>query len=338
MPDIASLTSQVQQLGRDVAFWGTFVRWSMFFTAILGVAYFIFIEIQSSKAGALADKQQQLIAAKDEQLARDLKEKDLQIGKANEAAGNANERAGILEKEAAEQRRIAGELEKQNLATATQLEAERAKRLALERAVAPREIPFSIMGEVSTLDPLRPLKGTTFVFETISNEEARRAATNISGLLKEAGADTKVTVFLAGTFPDGVTISYREYVLPDKDLEFANDPSAHSAKTLAAFLIAYDWKEVQMRPVLIGGANDPNQAKLPAKTVRVLVGFKPVTYFRESATGLPGKATFALLGNDAEISRMVEAIKQNRAKVDAAIAAQRLKMRREGPDPEPRKR
>jgi hypothetical protein len=195
MVDIQALSSQVEQLKGSVGWWNTWVVRLLVVTAIIlgltfvvGVVYAAFSKIALSRADALANAQTELSRAKDEQLARDLKAKDLLIsaadqkageankeaGKANqkageanerasvadEAAGKANERAGELEKGAAEARLKQEELKEQNLATELRLEEEKTTRLELEKSLAPRtilltlppgRIPLEIIGSGMTV-------------------------------------------------------------------------------------------------------------------------------------------------------------------------------------------
>ena len=101
MPDISTLSSQAEELARTHSFWNS---WSVIFvavTAFAAVLYFIGQWMTNKRGNELNTTQVALIRAKDEQLTRDLKEKDGQIADANKRAGVANEAASKADESAA---------------------------------------------------------------------------------------------------------------------------------------------------------------------------------------------------------------------------------------------
>jgi len=90
MLSIQTLTSQVEQLERTSGWWNNVTLWLVAGTAIVAALYFITSLISSSKSNALKNAQANLIRAKDEQLVRDLKDKDEHIAEADKKAAEAN--------------------------------------------------------------------------------------------------------------------------------------------------------------------------------------------------------------------------------------------------------
>src|SRR5947207_10025480 len=115
MSDIESLASQVEHLNASFDRWNNLTTYLIATTALVATLYFIATFVANKKATRLKNVQAALGGAKDEQLARDLKEKDKQIADATRKAAEANEKAEEerlarlrLEKEIA-QRRLTGE-------------------------------------------------------------------------------------------------------------------------------------------------------------------------------------------------------------------------------------
>lgn len=103
-------------------------------------------------------------------------------GDANESAGKANERAGNLEKEATQ-------LKRDNLVTEARLTAANAeiadvnaKRLDLERSLAPRT--FGANGKIVNLEKLKKFAGINIVLRFLPDAESERVASVLIGLLK----------------------------------------------------------------------------------------------------------------------------------------------------------
>src|SRR5258708_5349571 len=94
MPDIQTLTSQVQQLERSSAFWNKLALWAIAATAIVAALYFVFSYVATKTSAALVNKQAALSHEKDEQLARDLKAKDDQIAATSREAARIEAEAG----------------------------------------------------------------------------------------------------------------------------------------------------------------------------------------------------------------------------------------------------
>ncbi len=87
--DIESLVFRVQQLNQSLDWWNTAMVYALVFTALAAIAVVLTTRIALTRAKQLADAQELLIHAKDEQLALDLRDKDLKIAEANQRADEA---------------------------------------------------------------------------------------------------------------------------------------------------------------------------------------------------------------------------------------------------------
>jgi hypothetical protein len=223
------------------------------------------------------------------------------IGIAYDTAGVANQRAAQLERETAQLQKdntkLAGDLQQagakekveeqklraQNLATESKLEAQRQTSVELERkleaerkttleveaALAPRMIPFMSGPDTTNLDPLRPYRGISVVFEVIDDAEGRRAAGNLWGLLEYAGWKPSTAPARADIESiNGVTIF-------GPVLSRAPDPTDpllpklyDGCIALQDFLISNGWNATCLFVF------SPRLAPNPFKELRVVVGFK----------------------------------------------------------------
>src|SRR4030067_2116713 len=92
--EIQSLTERVQDLQRSFDSWNTGYVWLVAFTVFLAFVVF-FTQFMSIRRGKqLTQVQLALAAAKDRQLASELKEKDEKIAETGERASAADQRAG----------------------------------------------------------------------------------------------------------------------------------------------------------------------------------------------------------------------------------------------------
>jgi hypothetical protein len=169
------------------------------------------------------------------------------------------------------------ELQKSNIVAQTALEAERGKRLEMEKVLAPRDLAFIMIKGVSNVDVLKPFAGTKFLLRYVPDWEPKRAATNVSDLIRTAGW------ILAGEEKDEELSKYSfDGVVVETYLPFASNPNAESkeewargtgsrqaAEALVNWLISNGWTaRVGMR-----------DEKVPANGIRINVGLKPSPYF-----------------------------------------------------------
>jgi uncharacterized iron-regulated membrane protein len=114
--EINSLTDTVARLAASVAWWNTALIVMMVVAALAATGLVVSQYVAFKKAEKLVEAQDQLSAAKDAQLARELKEKDEQIA-------NANERAEAAKAEAAKANERILEMQKMRRLTKDQAEA-----------------------------------------------------------------------------------------------------------------------------------------------------------------------------------------------------------------------
>jgi hypothetical protein len=295
MPDIQTLTSQVEQLERAAGWWNNATLWLVAGTALVAAAYFVVSLISSNRSNALKDAQAALIRAKDEQLALNLKDKDEQIsaakerastadrqaGIANEAAGKANRRAeeiageniklkSDLDMATAEARREAENLRKQNLATEDRLEKERRSRLEMERVIGPR----IIAAQEAIANSLSQFKGMRFEIQSLADMESRRLASQIAATLKMAGWELpmdRMAIVGDGTLPEGVTV-----VVSDILERPEGDQSAVAAVTLVEQLMG-QMIEAEFSPSKSATLDTGALPHVPPpSTITIQVGIKPI--------------------------------------------------------------
>jgi hypothetical protein len=119
MQEIHDLTTRVRDLSDSIDLWNLVMLWALGFAALSAVVVVVTTRIVFTRTGQLAAASGLLENAKDRQLQKDLKEKDLEIGvlkirsdtaeggiaNAQKEAGAADERAAKLEVEAARLRK-----------------------------------------------------------------------------------------------------------------------------------------------------------------------------------------------------------------------------------------
>ena len=213
-------------------------------------------------------------------------------GTANDSAGKANAKAAALEKEAAQ-------LKSANLATEVRLTAAHAeiadvnaKRLELERSLAPRT--FGANGKIINLDKLKEFAGINIVLRFLPDAESERAASVLIGVLQREDVGWKMSASIPDptkyvSFFDGVLVTWRptspeemESLPPSspgnerarmarfREFSKESDRSSRAADELVDFLRANGW-EARSMPA---GDNE-----LPHNSVGITVGFKPNPYF-----------------------------------------------------------
>ena len=176
MPDIPALTLRVQRLTQSVDWWNTAVVFTLVLAAIAAIAVVIATRYALVRSRDLANAQGQLISAKDEQLTRDLKVKDLDIagarkeaGVANRAAGEANRSAGLANQAAGDANERAAQLE-------VKAEHLHKENLDLESELSPR-IFKDQYGAGKALEPFAPVNA---VIEYLPDRECRDTAGQIA--------------------------------------------------------------------------------------------------------------------------------------------------------------
>ncbi len=169
--EIFSLTQRVYQLEIAIRFWNNFNAWLLAGTALFAVGSFITARMTFVRGNELAMAQKELLRAKDEQLALDLRSKDVGIEEAKRRAAAAVERGE--------------ELRQQNLATEKKLEEERLARLEIEDKVAFRRLTDKQKSELgSRLASYQ--RQTVTLWYTAGDHEGAIFATDIASALTAA--------------------------------------------------------------------------------------------------------------------------------------------------------
>jgi len=280
VPDIQILTSQARQLEESFARWNSVAIALLAATAFVAVTYFVVTFVANRKGIRLKDAQTALIRAKDEQLAGDLKDKDLRIAEAGSDAARANEKARTLEqanlilrndlneaaskvagiqKDAAHAQKDAADAK----ATQQRVEVEWARQkeraaiaegalLELQEKLKPRVL--SPAQRTRLIDSLKRVpKGPVEILHVEADREAFEFAEQIRNVLRNAGWDTGVRTSLLGVNVVGILIAVRD------------------AKTAAPYATAIQ-RSFAAASIELRGAED---AGLPEGTVRIIVGHKP---------------------------------------------------------------
>jgi hypothetical protein len=277
MSDIQSLTTQAQELERSLGFWNSAYVWLVAGTVILAAFVFIAQFISHRKTLRLTDIQSRLVAAKDAQLKTDLKNKDVEIGNAQDSAARAFQQAGIANQRAGEANKRAEELAKENLATESKLEKEKQTRLELEKSLAPRTLVIaSYLDDRATFATLRPFPDIKVLMYVLSDAEAERAAGSIGALIQPVSWKIEAVNIMPSLntgFYDGVVVSPPMRIRPEYPAEDKENAwrSYKAAEALVAILKSQNW-EARVMP--IQGA-----AEQDTKTLKIHVGFKPSPYF-----------------------------------------------------------
>lgn len=170
MPDIQTLTFEVQRLQTAADWWANLALWLTAITAVIAAGYFVASRLALNRGSQARTAQATLASVKEQQFIRDLKEKDRQIATANEKASDANERARTLEV-------IAERLKKQNL--------ELEQRLA-HRRISPGQHDKFVAA-------LRPYAGSIVALTKLGDLEAGTFADDILSVLADAGWRVNLT-------------------------------------------------------------------------------------------------------------------------------------------------
>jgi hypothetical protein len=238
------------------------------------------------KSAELRSKSDQLLALVTQQAgdaATSAKVAHNEAGDAATAAGKAQQKAGSVAKQA-------DELNRELLATKTQLSTVDAKRAELEKSLinlavcnAPRVISglFFMSGKVETesyVDRLRPMAGQLVFIEFIPDAEAHRAAVSIANTLTDAhwklqeppksvdgladgvSVQPSVPTFTGGKFPDDMS-PYRR--------------GTEAAEKLVDFLHSYNWQAASRSPTDAQGKLFRDEKVFPAGAIRIQVGLYP---------------------------------------------------------------
>lgn len=172
--ELVQVVAQANRLQASVDNWNTAMIWALVFAALAAVVVVITTRMAILRSKQLADVQGSIIRLKDEHLSSDLKEKDLAIATANQAAAEAVERAAKATKEA---------------------EKEKLSRLQLQEQFTDRHLTtnqIDVLGAVAERHPGTIMK----VNRVTASSEAASYSNEIENALKNKGWK----VDIAGTF------------------------------------------------------------------------------------------------------------------------------------------
>jgi len=294
MPTIDTLAANADRLEKSFTHWNHAYLTLVAITAICVALTFIAQWLANSKAGELDTARKAVIHAKDLQLQDEFAHRDERIAQvkaeaeiqiagvkaeSDEKIATANRRS---EEISAEARREAEKLRQQNLTTEAklikaqkELENEKIAAALMQKTGASRVIPLKITGNSTNADPLKSSAGTEVNIEAISDWEARRAASNIAGILRIAGWKVKSLVINddleEGVFIESYIPARSQHLSPEQEDKEDSDirGSSIASERLEKFLTAANWQATRV-PASAGA--------LPPGSVRIKVGYKPTPY------------------------------------------------------------
>jgi hypothetical protein len=136
--EIQALTIRTRDLYQSLDFWNTAMVWALVFAAVAATAVVVTTRFALTRSKQLAAAQDELIRAKDAQLALDLKEKDVKIAQAGRDAAEANR--------IAEHERLARLQLEARLADRTLTAAQQARIASRLRGFGPQTIDVIVVG------------------------------------------------------------------------------------------------------------------------------------------------------------------------------------------------
>lgn len=154
VPEIQSLSLEIQKLNHSVEFWNSAIIVSLVFAAIAAIFVGVTTFVAFKKASLLADAQENLSKLKDVQLQTDLKNKDIEIATTNERAARAEEQAAKA-------------------------------NLELERIKTPRSISSADRAEV--IHDLKAFAGTPYDLSAGTDSESVQFMKSLQSLLNDSG-------------------------------------------------------------------------------------------------------------------------------------------------------
>jgi hypothetical protein len=137
--EIQALTDQVRDLSQSTDQWNNAMVWALVLGALSAIAVVLTTSVALRCAKQLALSQSELLRAKDNQLALDLRDRDVKISDAKRKAGEANKEAGDARKESAEISMRAATLEKEAAQLRKQLNEQGRRAHLLNDGGPPRD-------------------------------------------------------------------------------------------------------------------------------------------------------------------------------------------------------
>jgi len=220
---IDGLSAEVTRLASSVEFWRVIRLIVVIGTVALATATMVAQWMELRRSRALAAKQKELIALKDENLRAELSEKDIRIADANRAAGEANAEAARAAKAAAEAHERAGnaieraarfemqaaDLRHRNLQMQQELEATARTATASHRQLVSRLLSEDQISRIGVRLSKARVKARVPVIASES-PDARGLASQLTKTLLAAGWDTESQPGSAAPAWEGIVLTVED--------------------------------------------------------------------------------------------------------------------------------
>jgi hypothetical protein len=207
MPDISSLTAEIDRLTRSVSFWNSAIIVLMIGVAAVATGLVIAQQMAFRKADALAKATGQLSTVKEALANQNIAEALRQAGESNKAAGEANERAGKAQASLASAEQEAAEANTKaegfrlDIAKANQASSEAQAQVAgatAEAAKANLELvklktPRTLTNAPVLTDALKTFKGTEYtIIGCFQDQDSINLLVQLDKVLTDAGWTRKL--------------------------------------------------------------------------------------------------------------------------------------------------
>jgi hypothetical protein len=295
---VASLKDAVDRLRPEPKTWENRYLVLVAVTLFVGLLMLASQKMQSRAASALeaaqsklSTEQERLSAAREVEVAQDLKDKDLKIEEAKASAAAAHERTAKLETEAADARLKTQELEltteqlrQENSVAAARLEEEKRKRIGLAVSLLPREF----MDQSGAIVALKGINGIAANIAYLDESEPREIAEQIHYVLFDCGWKVVGTP-LRVSAADGIGVTVGRGPYPrDGGWEVSQEYSGNMRFTARA-------ADALISELVKSGVEAhlaPGPSSIPPRTLLIRIGRKPNEALR-SALGELGEPEIA---------------------------------------------
>lgn len=258
LSEIQSLTDRAESLSQAVDWWNTAMIWALVFAAIAAIVVVATTRRAITSAKQLSSAQEELIRAKDRQLAIDLRDKDAKIADAVRGSSEANLRAEEAKERAMNTGKEVAKLQTE-AADAKRRQAEAEKQLAeVKIRQTPRNLRRPSDMVLSILKTAPP--GKAKIWYQQADAESALFAMGLNFRLRDAG--WQILEYKA--IPSSIV-----YGAGNQDIDFLMRDLLviHSSDSLQALV-----RVLQLAAITWGGLGDP---KLPDDTPRIIIHPKP---------------------------------------------------------------
>lgn len=204
-----ALSAELARLTSSVEFWRVVRLIVVAGTVLLAAATMVAQWMELRRSKDLSARQSELLGQKEEQLQRELAEKDVRIADAARAAAEANERAGNAMQRAARFEREAEELRHRNLEMRQQLAATTRTATAVHQQLLPRMLTDEQMSELRGVLSSAQERARIPVI-AIDSPESRQLASQLITTLLSAGWDTEPNAGTASPPWEGIVLTVED--------------------------------------------------------------------------------------------------------------------------------